>query len=44
MSNKEKRRDKSIVRETKGDPAFYNDQIGENQEPAKEMMDKRKGR
>lgn len=44
MANKERRRNKKVVREAKNDPAFYNDQIGENQESIKEIMDERKGR
>lgn len=40
---KEKKRDKSIVKEAIGDPAFYNDQIGENFVPGKTITDKKKG-
>lgn len=32
---KEKMRDKGIVKEAVGDPAFYNDQIDKNKEPVK---------
>lgn len=32
---KEKMRDKGIVKEAVGDPAFYNDQIDRNKEPVK---------
>lgn len=39
---KEKKKDKSIVNDAIGDPAFYNDQIGENAVPAKEITDKKK--
>lgn len=35
---KEKKSDKNIVKETAGDPAFYNDQIGNNKEPVKKNM------
>ncbi|HOK43969.1 MAG TPA: hypothetical protein PLD49_09925 [Thermoclostridium caenicola] len=44
MGSKEKRKDKRITGDTKGDPAFYNDQIGENLEPMKANMDQKKGR
>ncbi len=40
---KEKKRNKSIVKETIGDPAFYNDQIDQNKKPAKSMYDTKKG-
>jgi len=30
MGGKEKKKDKRITGDVKGDPAFYNDQIGEN--------------
>lgn len=36
---KEQKRDKKIVKEAIGDPAFYNDQIGKNKEPVKKNMD-----
>ncbi|NLD50629.1 MAG: hypothetical protein GX660_26095 [Clostridiaceae bacterium] len=39
---KEKKRDKGISRDPVGDPAFYNDQIGENKEPAKKNIEKKK--
>ncbi len=38
---KEKKRDKSVVKEAIGDPAFYNDQIGADREPVKAGYDKR---
>jgi ribosomal protein L1 len=38
----EKKRDKGIVKEAIGDPAFYNDQIGENKEPLKELVKNKK--
>jgi len=41
---KEKKRDKSIVKEAIGDPAFYNDQIGESREPIKKVMEEKKGK
>ena len=41
---KEKKRDKSIVKEAIGDPAFYNDQIGENKEPMKAVIESKKNR
>jgi len=40
---KEQRRDKNIVKESIGDPAFYNDQISKSKEPVKKEMDKKKG-
>jgi hypothetical protein len=40
---KEKKRDRNIVKDPIGDPAFYNDQIGENAVPAKEISEKKKG-
>ncbi|MCX8128882.1 MAG: hypothetical protein N3I35_02135 [Clostridia bacterium] len=40
---KEKKRDKDLVKEAVGDPAFYNDQIGKDKEPFKETMEKKKG-
>ena len=40
---KEQKRDKNIVKEAIGDPAFYNDQINEKKEPAIEMMKNKKG-
>lgn len=39
---KEKKRNKDITKDPIGDPAFYNDQIGENKEPIKQIMDKKK--
>jgi hypothetical protein len=39
---KEKKRDKDIVKEAIGDPAFYNDQIDENKEPVKARLEKKK--
>ena len=36
-------RDKDIVKEAVGDPAFYNDNIGENKEPAKKISEKKQG-
>lgn len=39
---KEKKRDKSIVKEAIGDPAFYNDQIGRNKEPLKAAIENKK--
>jgi len=39
---KEKKRDRSIIKEAVGDPAFYNDQIDENKHPMKGEMEKRK--
>lgn len=41
---KEKKKDKNIVNDPIGDPTFYNDQIGDNKEPVKANMDKKKGR
>jgi ribosomal protein L1 len=38
----EKKRDKSIVKEAIGDPAFYNDQIVENKESLKEAVENKK--
>lgn len=38
---KEKKRDKELTKEAIGDPAFYNDQIGENNEPGKSVSEKR---
>ena len=40
---KEKKRDKSIVKEAIGDPAFYNDQINEKNEPVRAIMENKKG-
>jgi hypothetical protein len=41
---KEKMRDKGIVKEAVGDPAFYNDQIDKNKEPVKARPEyKKKG-
>lgn len=39
---KEKMRDKSIVKEAIGDPAFYNDQTDKNKEPVKASPGHRK--
>lgn len=39
---KEKKKDKDIVKDAIGDPAFYNDQIGENKEPVKANMESKK--
>ncbi|MCX7711695.1 MAG: hypothetical protein N2484_17775, partial [Clostridia bacterium] len=39
----EQKRDRSIVKEAIGDPAFYNDKIGDNKEPLKEILGKEKG-
>jgi len=41
---KEKKRDKSIVKEAIGDPAFYNDQIDESKEPLKKTMEGKKSK
>lgn len=38
----EKKRDKNIVKEAIGDPAFYNDQISADKEPVKANYDKKK--
>ncbi len=38
----EKKRDKNIVKDTIGDPAFYNDQIDNKKEPMKKSMDTKK--
>lgn len=40
---KEKKKDKDIVKDAIGDPAFYNDQIAANREPVKKMMEDKKG-
>lgn len=40
---KDKKKDKKLVGDAIGDPAFYNDQIGENKEPIKATMEKKKG-
>lgn len=40
---KEKKADKNIVKEVLGDPAFYNDQIVENKEPLKAIIENKKG-
>lgn len=40
---KEKKRNKNIVKEAIGDPAFYNDQTDHNKEPVKARYDKKKG-
>ncbi|MGE4284481.1 MAG: hypothetical protein AB7G87_12315 [Clostridia bacterium] len=39
---KEKKKDKDIVKDAIGDPAFYNDQIDENKEPMKAVMENKK--
>lgn len=39
---KEKKRDKDIVQDAIGDPAFYNDQIGENNIPGREVSEDKK--
>ncbi len=39
---KEKKRDKSFVKEPIGDPAFYNDQISADKVPEKAKYDKEK--
>lgn len=41
---KEVKRDRDAVKEAIGDPAFYNDQIGVNNVPAKKIAEGRKGR
>jgi hypothetical protein len=41
---KEKKRDRSIVKEAIGDPAFYNDQINKNKEPEKALYNRKKGK
>ena len=43
MDKKERPADPKVVKEVLGDPAFYNDQIGENQEPIKKIMEEKKG-
>lgn len=40
---KEKKKDKKLVVDAIGDPAFYNDQIDENKEPIKQAIEKKKG-
>lgn len=40
---KEKKKDRSIVKEAIGDPAFYNDQIDKNNEPVKAGYERKKG-
>ena len=40
---KEVKKDKKLVEEAIGDPAFYNDQIDANKEPIKATMEKKKG-
>lgn len=40
---KAQKKDKNIVKEAIGDPAFYNDQIGENKKPGKTISEKKKG-
>lgn len=37
-----KKVDPKVVKEVAGDPAFYNDQIGDNLEPMKANMDKKR--
>lgn len=39
---KEKKRDKSVVKEAIGDPAFYNDQISADKEPVKAKYENKK--
>ncbi len=39
---KEKKRDKDIVKEAIGDPAFYNDKITDGKEPMKEEFEHKK--
>ena len=39
---KERKRDKDIVKEAIGDPAFYNDKMVEHKEPMKAVMDRKK--
>lgn len=39
-----KKTDPKAVKEVAGDPAFYNDQIGNNLEPVKANFDKRNKR
>ncbi len=39
---KEKKRDKDLVRDPIGDPAFYNDQICADNKPVKTGYDKKK--
>lgn len=41
---KEQKRNKEITGDPVGDPAFYNDQIGDNKEPMKKNMEKKKGK
>lgn len=41
---KVKKADKNMEKEVLGDPAFYNDQIDENKEPIKAVMEKRKSK
>lgn|GEM_PF-660752 len=36
-----KKADPKVVKPVHGDPAFYNDQIGNNMEPVKSSMDKK---
>lgn len=38
---KEKKRDKKLVKEPIGDPAFYNDQICADNRPVKTIRDKK---
>ncbi|MEG6611339.1 hypothetical protein V6C42_00495 [Pseudoclostridium thermosuccinogenes] len=40
---KKKMKDKDIVKEAVGDPAFYNDKIGENKVPGKTISEKKHG-
>ncbi|MEN2775893.1 hypothetical protein ABCY62_12730 [Acetivibrio clariflavus] len=41
---KEKKKDKKLVADAVGDPAFYNDQINSNNEPIKANMEKKKSK
>ncbi|MCX7772911.1 MAG: hypothetical protein N2376_07350 [Clostridia bacterium] len=40
----DKKMDRHVPQEYRGDPAFYNDQIGHDQEPAKVLMDRARER
>lgn len=40
---KEKKKDRDIVKDAIGDPAFYNDQIDKDRNPAKTLYDNKKG-
>ncbi len=42
LSMKEKKKEKKVVADAIGDPAFYNDQIDSNKEPIKSSMEKKK--